>query len=192
MSWFCSKLTFSLKEILDYFQQNKFHSRTWLRGTKRRNWLHPALQLQNKVCWQPQVSYLLMVKGCRACCCLGMPMMLGDDLLGLPMLPLLPPPPPPLSPPIPAVCAVGPPTCWLWFRTLRLLMGRMPLQRRGNWNWGGEIAAVLIYELERKWNLILNTSCFENYETKVHDWFTGLKKNKKKQEDSVLLEVTKN
>ena len=60
--------------------------------------------------------------------------MLGDDRLGLPMLPLLPPPPPPpLSPPppppIPPAWPVGPPTCWLWFRTLRLLMGRIPLQR---------------------------------------------------------------
>lgn len=84
--------------------------------------------------------YLLMVKGCRACCCLGMPMMLGDDRLGLPILLLLPaptPPAPPLSPPtptpptIPADCPVGPPTCWLWFMTLRLLIGKIPLQRGG-------------------------------------------------------------
>ncbi|TNN46661.1 hypothetical protein EYF80_043130 [Liparis tanakae] len=50
-------------------------------------------------------------------------MMLGDDRLGLPMPLLLPPPtPPPRStptPPIPPVCPVGPPTCWLWFSTLR-------------------------------------------------------------------------
>lgn len=77
-----------------------------------------------------------MVKGCLACCCLGIPMMLGDPRLGLPMLLLLPaptpPPPPPLSPPTsPPVGPVGPPTCWLWFSTLRLLSGRIPLQRAG-------------------------------------------------------------
>lgn len=78
-----------------------------------------------------------MVKGCLACCCLGIPMMLGDPLLGLPMLLLLLPAPtpalaPPLSPPTsPPVGPVGPPTCWLWFSTLRLLIGRIPLQRAG-------------------------------------------------------------
>lgn len=77
--------------------------------------------------------YLLMVNGCLAGCCLGMPMMLGDPRLGLPMLLLLLPAPtpplaPPLSPPtIPPVWPVGPPTCWLWFSTLRLLIGRIPL-----------------------------------------------------------------
>lgn len=69
-----------------------------------------------------------MVNGCRACCCLGIPMMLGDDRLGLPILPLLPPPPPRSPPPIPPDCPVGPPTCWLWLSTLRLLMGSIPLQ----------------------------------------------------------------
>lgn len=77
-----------------------------------------------------------MVKGCLACCCLGIPMMLGDPLLGLPMLLLLPAPTPALAPPLspptsPPVGPVGPPTCWLWFSTLRLLIGRIPLQRTG-------------------------------------------------------------
>lgn len=25
-------------------------------------------------------------------------------------------------------CPVGPPTCWLWFSTLRLLIGKIPLK----------------------------------------------------------------
>lgn len=92
---------------------------------------HTPLRTSLCVC----VCYLLMVNGCLACCCLGIPMMLGDARLGLPILLLLPAPTPPpaLSPPMPptspAVCAVGPPTCWLWFSTLRVLIGRMPLHR---------------------------------------------------------------
>lgn len=87
-------------------------------------------------CVSARVCYLLMVKGCLACCCLGIPMMLGDPRLGLPMLLLLPAPTPPLPPPLspptsPPVGPVGPPTCWLWFSMLRLLIGRIPLQRTG-------------------------------------------------------------
>ena len=81
--------------------------------------------------------HLLMVNGCLACCCLAMPMMLGEPRLGLPMLLLLAAPTPALAPPLspptmPPVCPVGPPTCWLWFSTLRLLSGRIPLHRRGS------------------------------------------------------------
>ena len=115
------------------------------------------------------VCYLLMVNGCRACCCLGMPMMLGDDRLGLPMLPLLPPPPPPLSPPtpIPLVCPVGPPTCWLWFSTLRLLMGRMPLH-------GHTEAQMMHMMMQRKWKM---SSCHRDSEV-VCDDFVQIEKTK--------------
>ena len=68
--------------------------------------------------------YLLMVKGCRDCCCLGIQMMLGELLLGLPSpeLPMLLVLPPPMPGP------AWPPPTWLWFSMFLLLIGKMPLE----------------------------------------------------------------
>lgn len=121
-----SRILTCYRNTEDNFSLQLEHLNIYFQSSQKNDWFILLYRVENSRsfnCMASQTVYLLMVKGCRAGCCLGIQIMLGGLRLGLPSpeLPMLLVLPLPIPMPWPT---------WEWFSMFLEFIGRIPLWRR--------------------------------------------------------------